>query len=96
MSVDKFLREIYLSNWNRRSLSYAYSLPKGLLLTMSHVYVGNLNARVSELKLENEFRTYRVISRIWVARKPPVYAYIDFDDYRDAQDVIHDLNGKYN
>jgi len=29
-------------------------------------------------------------------RKPPGYAFIDFDDHRNAQDAILDLNYKYN
>ncbi|KAJ6829062.1 serine/arginine-rich splicing factor RSZ21A-like [Iris pallida] len=61
---------------------------------MSRVYVGNLEARVSERDLEDEFRTFGVIRSIWVARKPPGYAFIDFDDRRDAQDAIRDLDGK--
>ncbi|KAF6149095.1 hypothetical protein GIB67_018673 [Kingdonia uniflora] len=31
---------------------------------------------------------------IWVARKPPGYAFIDFDDRRDALDAIRELDGK--
>jgi len=62
---------------------------------MSRVYVVNLNVRVSEL-LEDEFRTYRVFRHIWVMRKPPGYAFIDYDDHRDDYDAIRDLNGKHN
>ncbi|XP_042494286.1 serine/arginine-rich splicing factor RSZ22-like [Macadamia integrifolia] len=61
---------------------------------MSRVYVGNLDPRVTERELEDEFRVYGVIRSIWVARKPPGYAFVDFDDRRDAQDAIRDLDGK--
>jgi RNA recognition motif-containing protein len=30
---------------------------------------------------------------VWVARKPPGFAFIDFDDRRDAEDAIRDLDG---
>lgn len=30
---------------------------------------------------------------VWVARRPPGYAFIDFDDPRDARDAIHELDG---
>ena len=30
---------------------------------------------------------------VWVARRPPGYAFIDFDDRRDALDAIRDLDG---
>ncbi|PNX86629.1 serine/arginine-rich splicing factor RSZ22-like protein [Trifolium pratense] len=59
---------------------------------MSRVYVGNLDSRVSERDLEDEFRVYGVIRSVWVARRPPGYAFIDFDDRRDAQDAIRELD----
>ena len=40
---------------------------QGLLLIMSRIYVDNLDARLSEQELEDEFQTYRVIRRIWIA-----------------------------
>ncbi|XP_042002774.1 serine/arginine-rich splicing factor RSZ22-like [Salvia splendens] len=61
---------------------------------MSRVYVGNLDPRVTERELEDEFRVFGVIRSVWVARRPPGYAFIDFDDRRDAQDAIRDLDGK--
>jgi len=63
-------------------------------LKMSRVYVGNLDPRVSERELEDEFRVFGVIRSVWVARRPPGYAFIDFDDRRDAQDAIRELDGK--
>ena len=30
---------------------------------------------------------------VWVARKPPGFAFIDFDDRRDAEDAVRDLDG---
>ena len=32
---------------------------------------------------------------VWVARRPPGYAFIEFDDKRDALDAIHALDGQY-
>ncbi|CAM8979994.1 unnamed protein product [Rhodiola kirilowii] len=61
---------------------------------MARVYVGNLNPRVSERDLEDEFRVYGVIRSVWVARRPPGYAFIEFDDRRDAMDAIRALDGK--
>ncbi|KAL6533797.1 Serine/arginine-rich splicing factor rsz22a [Orobanche hederae] len=31
---------------------------------------------------------------VWVARRPPGYAFVDFDDRRDALDAIKELDGK--
>ncbi|KAL0653404.1 hypothetical protein Bca4012_096095 [Brassica carinata] len=61
---------------------------------MSRVYVGNLDPRVTERELEDEFRVYGVIKSVWVARRPPGYAFLDFEDSRDARDAIRDLDGK--
>ncbi|KAF9624609.1 hypothetical protein IFM89_012031, partial [Coptis chinensis] len=61
---------------------------------MSRVYVGNLDPRVSERELEDEFRAYGVLRSVWVARKPPGYAFVEFDDRRDALDAIRALDGK--
>ncbi|CAG7884862.1 unnamed protein product [Brassica rapa] len=65
---------------------------------MSRVYVGNLDPRVTERELEDEFRVYGVIKRqalihVWVARRPPGYAFLDFEDPRDISDAIRDLDG---
>ncbi|KAL3360441.1 hypothetical protein AABB24_013725 [Solanum stoloniferum] len=67
---------------------------EGYYSEMSRVYVGNLDPRVTERELEDEFRVFGVIRSVWVARRPPGYAFIDFDDRRDAQDAIRDLDGK--
>ncbi|KAF0901986.1 hypothetical protein E2562_011815 [Oryza meyeriana var. granulata] len=61
---------------------------------MARVYVGNLDPRVTARELEDEFRVFGVLRSVWVARKPPGFAFIDFDDRRDAQDAIRDLDGK--
>ncbi|KAL9255585.1 Serine/arginine-rich splicing factor RSZ21-like protein [Drosera capensis] len=61
---------------------------------MSRVYVGNLDPHVSERDLEDEFKRYGPIRSLWVARRPPGYAFIDFEDTRDAKDAIAALNGK--
>ncbi|GJP37503.1 hypothetical protein CLOM_g9604 [Closterium sp. NIES-68] len=61
---------------------------------MARVYVGNLDPRATERELEDEFRSYGVLRSVWVARKPPGFAFIEFDDHRDAQDAIRALNGK--
>ncbi|XP_048318322.2 serine/arginine-rich splicing factor RSZ21 [Ziziphus jujuba] len=61
---------------------------------MSRVYVGNLDPRVTERDLEDEFRMFGVLRSVWVARRPPGYAFVEFDDRRDALDAIQTLDGK--
>lgn len=30
---------------------------------------------------------------VWVARRPPGYGFVEFDDRRDALDAIRDIDG---
>ncbi|KAK2354397.1 RS-containing zinc finger protein [Trifolium repens] len=59
---------------------------------MTRVYIGNLDSRISERDLEDDFHVFGVIRSVWVARRPPGYAFIDFDDRRDALDAIRELD----
>ncbi|KAE8704967.1 Serine/arginine-rich splicing factor RSZ21 [Hibiscus syriacus] len=61
---------------------------------MARVYVGNLDPRVTERDLEDEFKIFGVLRSVWVARRPPGYAFIEFDERRDAIDAIRELDGK--
>jgi arginine/serine-rich splicing factor 7 len=59
---------------------------------MTRVYVGNLDPRVTERELEDEFKAFGVLRNVWVARRPPGYAFLEFDDERDALDAISALD----
>ncbi|KAK1553861.1 hypothetical protein Q3G72_004592 [Acer saccharum] len=82
------------------SLSSTKYLPKvatwKCFVRMSRVYVGNLDPRFTERELEDEFRMFGVLRSVWVARRPPGYAFVEFDDRRDAVDAIRALDGKNN
>eukprot|EP00897_Mesotaenium_endlicherianum_P000423 jgi/Mesen1/10381/ME000081S09770 len=59
---------------------------------MERVYVGNIDPRLSERDIEDEFREFGVLRSVWVARKPPGFAFIEFDDPRDGRDAIRAKN----
>jgi len=32
---------------------------------------------------------------VWVARNPPGFAFVEFEDPRDAEDAVRGLDGRY-
>jgi arginine/serine-rich splicing factor 1/9 len=53
----------------------------------SELYIGNLNKDVSQRDIESVFKRHGKILRCEVKNKGfgPVYAFIEFDDDRDAE-----------
>jgi len=43
--------------------------------------------------LDDAFHKFGRIRKIWVARRPPGFAFVEFDDGRDAEDAVHALDG---
>lgn len=62
----------------------------------SELYIGNLNKDVSQRDIESVFKRHGKILRCEVKNKGfgPVYAFIEFDDDRDAEDALNSENGK--
>lgn len=59
------------------------------------VYVGDIPRDASEKDLERAFSYYGPLRSVWVARNPPGFAFIEFDDSRDAEDAVRGLDGSY-
>ncbi|CAB4059989.1 SFRS3 [Lepeophtheirus salmonis] len=57
------------------------------------VYVGNLGDNASKHELEDVFRRYGKVRSVWVARNPPGFAFVEFEDERDAEDASKALDG---
>ena len=57
---------------------------------MSRIYVGNLPIDIKERELDDLFYKFGRIRDIEIKRpsRPPAYAFIEFDDRRDAEDAI--------
>lgn len=55
------------------------------------VYIGRLSSRAREYEVERFFQGYGKIRDIMLKNG---FGFVEFDDYRDADDAIHDLNGK--
>ncbi|CAH1158764.1 unnamed protein product [Phyllotreta striolata] len=57
----------------------------------TRVFVGGLTYRVKERDLEKFFRKYGRIREVSMKNG---FAFVEFDDYRDAEDAIYELNGR--
>uniref|UniRef100_A0A7E4URJ9 RRM domain-containing protein n=1 Tax=Panagrellus redivivus TaxID=6233 RepID=A0A7E4URJ9_PANRE len=57
------------------------------------VYVGGLPDDARSEEVEEVFRKYGKIRKVWVARRPPGFAFVEFVDVRDAEDAVKGLDG---
>jgi len=63
--------------------------------TESKVYLGNLGSHPpSTAEVEKEMGYYGKLVSVWIARRPPGFGYVEFEDPRDAKDAIRDLDGR--
>uniref|UniRef100_A0A8C8ULR1 RRM domain-containing protein n=1 Tax=Peromyscus maniculatus bairdii TaxID=230844 RepID=A0A8C8ULR1_PERMB len=58
------------------------------------VYVGNLGNNGNKTELERAFGYYGPLRSGWVARNPPGFAFVEFEDPRDAADAVQELDGR--
>uniref|UniRef100_F1LH40 Serine/arginine-rich splicing factor 4 n=1 Tax=Ascaris suum TaxID=6253 RepID=F1LH40_ASCSU len=57
----------------------------------ARVYIGRLSYRASERDIEHLFRGYGRIRDIVLKNG---FGFVEFDDPRDADDAVYELNGK--
>lgn len=44
-------------------------------------------------QIEDAFNRFGRIRKVWVARRPPGFAFVEFEDSRDAEDAVKALDG---
>jgi RNA recognition motif-containing protein len=59
----------------------------------SKIYVGDLPRDASEKEIERAFSYYGHLKNVWVARNPPGFAFVEYEDPRDADDAVRGLDG---
>ncbi|KAL3841901.1 hypothetical protein ACJMK2_019992 [Sinanodonta woodiana] len=57
------------------------------------VYIGDLGYGAAKQELEDVFGRYGRLKNVWVARNPPGFAFVEFEDPRDAEDATRALDG---
>ncbi|XP_055899877.1 serine/arginine-rich splicing factor 7-like isoform X2 [Biomphalaria glabrata] len=57
------------------------------------VYIGDLPKDASEKEIERAFSYFGRLRNVWVARNPPGFAFVEFEDYRDAEDSVKEMDG---
>ena len=57
------------------------------------VYVGNLHESTLKAEVEGAFVKFGPLKNVWVARNPPGFAFVEFEDSRDAEDAVRSLDG---
>ena len=57
------------------------------------VYVGELGHGCCKEELEDRFSKFGALRNVWVARRPAGFAFVEFDDARDAKDAVRRLDG---
>ncbi len=59
------------------------------------VYVGDLGSGASRNEIEEAFMKYGELRNVWVARNPPGFAFVEFEDSRDAKEAVDAMDGRY-
>jgi RNA recognition motif-containing protein len=57
------------------------------------VYIGGLPDDATVQEIEDLFRRYGRIHKTWVARRPPGFGFVIYEDARDAEDAAKALDG---
>jgi len=58
------------------------------------IFLGNLSDRTEKRDVEDFLRGAGRINSVWLARSPPGFGFVVFDDPRDAADAIIDYDGR--
>uniref|UniRef100_A0A4W5NFR5 Serine and arginine rich splicing factor 7a n=1 Tax=Hucho hucho TaxID=62062 RepID=A0A4W5NFR5_9TELE len=75
-------------------MSYHSSSRSSSRNTDCKVYVGDLGSGAAKGELERAFSYYGPLRSVWVARNPPGFAFVEYEDARDSEDAVKGMDGK--
>lgn len=61
-----------------------------------HSFFLILGNHASQEELEDAFSRYGRVRKVWVARNPPGFAFVEMEEPRDAEEATRALDGRYN
>ena len=59
------------------------------------VYVGGLTRNASKEEIERAFGHFGKLRSVFVARNPPGFGFVEFEDPQDAEDAVRGLDGRF-
>ena len=57
------------------------------------MYIGDLGEDATRRELEEAFDKFGRVRNVWIAKRPPGFAFVLMDDPRDAEDATRELDG---
>merc|ERR1712183_544669 len=57
------------------------------------IYIGGLRDDANRYDHEDAFTKYGPVRNVWVARRPPGFAFVEMEDPRDAEDAVRGIDG---
>ena len=95
------IQTVFLVNRGSRALIHVFLKYYFLVINYNHsgmdakVYIGGLPNDATSQEIEDVFYRFGRIRKVWVARRPPGFAFVEFEDGRDAEDAVKALDGSY-
>ncbi|XP_033646243.1 serine/arginine-rich splicing factor RSZ21A-like isoform X3 [Asterias rubens] len=60
----------------------------------TRIYIGDINSETTRTDLERIFKKFGSLFEVWLARYPPLFAFVAFKKRRDAEDAVREMNGE--
>ena len=61
---------------------HLHSTVQCIVSVMAKLYIGNVDKHTDKRELESEFAKFGTLREVWVARHPPGFAFVEFEDDR--------------